>query len=141
MKLGIVITTYQRFDGSTPSLLKRAIESVKNQTHQDYTLIVIGDKYEDNNEFENICKNSDLKDKIVYENLPYAKEREKYPVGSQELWSAGGVNARNHGIEVGLKLGLTYICHLDHDDYWHPQHLEVINYTIEETKDASFINT
>ena len=70
MKLGIVIATYQRFDGSTPALLKRAIESVKNQTHQDYTLIVIGDKYEDNNEFENICKDADLKDKIVYENLP-----------------------------------------------------------------------
>lgn len=141
MKLGIVIATYQRFDGSTPALLKRAIESVKNQTHQDYTLIVIGDKYEDNNEFENICKDADLKDKIVYENLPYAKEREKYPMGSQELWSSGGVNARNYGIELGLKLGLTYICHLDHDDYWHPQHLEIINYTIEETGDASFINT
>jgi virginiamycin A acetyltransferase len=141
MKIGIVIATYQRFDGSTSALLKRAIESVKNQTHQDYTLIVIGDKYEDNNEFESICKDSELKDKIIYKNLPYAKEREKYPIGSQELWSAGGVNARNHGIEVGLELGLTYICHLDHDDYWHPQHLEVINYTIEGTKDASFINT
>jgi acetyltransferase-like isoleucine patch superfamily enzyme len=141
MKLGIVIATYQRFDGSTPTLLKRAIESVKDQTHQDYTLIVIGDKYEDNNEFENICNNAGLKDKIIYENLPYAKEREKYPIGSQELWSSGGVNACNYGIELGLKLGLTYICHLDHDDYWHPQHLEIINYAIEETKDASFINT
>jgi acetyltransferase-like isoleucine patch superfamily enzyme len=141
MKLGIIIATYQRFDGSTPTLLKRAIESVKDQTHQDYTLIVIGDKYEDNNEFENICNSAGLKDKIVYKNLPYAKEREKYPIGSQELWSSGGVNACNYGIELGLKLGLTYICHLDHDDYWHPQHLEIINYAIEETKDASFINT
>ena len=83
MKLGIVIATYQRFDGSTPTLLKRAIESVKDQTHQDYTLIVIGDKYEDNKEFENICNSAGLKDKIIYENLPYAKEREKYPIGSQ----------------------------------------------------------
>jgi virginiamycin A acetyltransferase len=141
MKLGIVIATYQRLDGSTPSLLKRAIESIKHQTHQDYTLIIIGDKYEDNSEFENICNDLDLKDKIVYKNLPYAKEREKYPIGSQELWSAGGVNAVNYGINLGLELGLTYICHLDHDDYWHSQHLEVINYTIEETKDASFINT
>ena len=141
MKLGIVIATYQKLDGSTPSLLKRAIESIKNQTHQDYTLIIVGDKYEDNVEFESICNDKDLEGKINYINLPNAKEREKYPIGSKELWSAGGVNARNCGIDLGLELGLTYICHLDHDDYWHPQHLEVINYTIEKTKDASFINT
>ena len=36
MKLGIVIATYQRLDGSTPVLLKRAIDSVKKQTHQDF---------------------------------------------------------------------------------------------------------
>jgi hypothetical protein len=46
-----------------------------------------------------------------------------------------------YGIDIGLELGLEYICHLDHDDYWHPQHLEIINYTIENTQDASFINT
>jgi len=141
MKLGIIITTYQRLDGSTPSLLKRAINSIKEQTHQDYTLIVIGDKYENNNEFEIICNDKDLKGKIHYINLPYAKEREKYSLGSKELWSAGGVNARNHGINIGLKLGLSYICHLDHDDYWHPQHLELINYTIELIPDVAVINT
>ena len=48
MKLGIIIPTYQKLNGSTPTLLKRAVESVKNQTYQDYTLIIIGDKYEDN---------------------------------------------------------------------------------------------
>lgn len=141
MKLGIVIATYQKLDGSTPSLLKRAIESIKNQTHQDYTLIIIGDKYEDNNEFESICNDVDLGDKIIYKNLPHAKEREKYPIGSKELWSAGGINARNYGVDLGLELGLSYICHLDHDDYWHQQHLEVINFTIEGVKDASFIST
>lgn len=141
MKLGIIIPTYQKLNGSTPTLLKRAVESVKNQTYQDYTLIIIGDKYEDNDEFEVICDSFELGDKIVYKNLPYAKEREKYSLGSKELWSAGGVNAYNYGIDLGLSLGLEYICHLDHDDYWHPQHLEIINYTIEETKDASVINT
>lgn len=141
MKIGIVINTYQRLDGTTPNLLKRAIQSVKDQTHKDYILIVIGDKYEDNQEFESICSSFKLNNKIIYKNLPNAKEREKYTLGSQELWSAGGVNARNYGIDLGINLGLTYICHLDHDDYWHPQHLEIINFAIEETKDASFIHT
>ena len=142
MKLGIIICTYQRANGSTPQVLKRAIESVKNQTHQDYTLIIIGDKYEDNVEFESLCNSyPELKDKIKYKNLPFAKERDKYPAGSKELWSSGGTYAYNHGIDVGLDLGLTFICHLDHDDYWHPQHLELINHAIEVTGDASVINT
>ncbi len=141
MKIGIVIITYQRLDGSTPILLQRAIDSIKKQTHQDYTLIVVGDKYEDDNEFKNICNNTGLGNKIVFENLPYAKERDKYPLGSKELWSSGGVNARNYGIDIGLSLGLEYICHLDHDDYWHPQHLEVINYTIENIPESAVVNT
>tara|TARA_R110001632_G_scaffold229478_1_gene365658 strand:- start:933 stop:1631 length:699 start_codon:yes stop_codon:yes gene_type:complete len=141
MKLGIVIPTYQREDGSTPLLIKRAIESVKNQSHQDFILLIIGDKYEDNIEFEKICLEVGLGEKLLFNNLQNAEEREKYPKGSKELWSSGGVSARNKGIEWGLSLGLEYICPLDHDDYWHPQHLEVINHTIMETGDASFINT
>jgi len=141
MTIGVVITTYQKSDRSTPSLLKRAIESVKLQTYQDYTLIIIGDKYEDNNEFESICNSEDLNSNIIYKNLLNAKEREKYPIGSQELWSSGGVNARNYGICLGLDLGLEYICALDHDDYWHPQHLEIIAHIIKLTVDPAFIYT
>lgn len=141
MKIGIVIATYQKQDGTTPQLLQRAIDSVKSQSHEDYVLIIVGDKYEDNAEFEKICTDTKLGDRIVYENLPQAVEREKYAMGSKELWSAGGVTARNHGVDLGLELGLSYICHLDHDDYWHPQHLELINYAIEQAGDASFINT
>ena len=141
MKLGIIITTYQKPDGTTPAILKRALDSVKDQTYQDYVLVVIGDRYDDDVEFQHICNSIGLNDKIICVNLPHAKEREKYPIGSRELWASGGVNARNEGINICLNEGLEYICHLDHDDYWHPQHLEVINYTIEITKDPVIINT
>jgi glycosyltransferase involved in cell wall biosynthesis len=141
MKLGIVINTYQKLDGSTPSLLARAIDSVKEQTHQDYTLIIIGDKYEDNDEFESICYNSNLGDKLIFKNLPYAKEREKYPIGSNELWCSGGITARNTGIDISLQLGLEYICHLDHDDYWHPNHLSHIANVINQDTNTAFVYT
>jgi glycosyltransferase involved in cell wall biosynthesis len=141
MKIGIIITTYQRQDNNTPIFLKRAVNSIKDQTYQDYLLIIIGDKYEDNDEFELLCKSFNLKEKLKYINLPIAKERDKYPLNSKELWSSGGVNARNHGIDIGLSLGFEYICHLDHDDYWHPQHLELITQTITKTKSPAFINT
>ena len=141
MKLGIVITTYQKPDGSTPSLLTKALDSIKKQTHRDYLVVVVGDRYDDASEFERICNSADLGDRITYKNLPDAKEREKYAPGTKELWSAGGVNARNIGIDICLESGIDYVCHLDHDDFWHPQHLEVINHTIEITEDAMVVNT
>jgi glycosyltransferase involved in cell wall biosynthesis len=141
MRLGILITTYQKSDGSTPGLLRRAVESIKLQTYQDYILIIIGDKYNDNIEFETICRDANLGSKLIYKNLSYAKERDKYPVGSKELWSSGGVNARNIGIDMGLELGLEYICHLDHDDFWYPKHLEIINNVIESVQDSALIHT
>jgi acetyltransferase-like isoleucine patch superfamily enzyme len=78
---------------------------------------------------------------MTYVNLLNAKEREKYAAGTKELWSAGGVNARNRGIDICIESGVEYVCHLDHDDFWHPQHLEVINHAIELTQDAVVVNT
>ena len=103
MKLGIIICTYQRPNGSTFQVLKRAIESVKNQTHQDFHLIIIGDKYDNDSEFEYLCTlYKDLKSKTYYENLPFAKERQKYALGSKELWSSGGTYAYNYAVDIGL---------------------------------------
>jgi glycosyltransferase involved in cell wall biosynthesis len=129
---GIVIPTYQRSDGSSPKYLSRAIDSVMNQTYQNFKVIVIGDKYEDNLEFERVLSNYP-KDKIYYENLKTAKEREKYINNKWLLWSYGGVNATNYGIEKSLSFGHEYICHLDHDDFWFPNHLQLLNECISET--------
>jgi glycosyltransferase involved in cell wall biosynthesis len=139
--IGIVIPTYQRVDGKTPELLSRALKSIKNQTHTDYKVFLIGDAYADNTEFTQLAKTIIDTDKIVFENLPFAKERDKYQIGSEQLWCSGGVNARNYGIELAKSIGFEYICHLDHDDYWHPLHLEMINNVIENINDVSFINT
>lgn len=139
MKIGVVIITYKKPDGSTFELLKRTLNSVKNQTYNDYHVILIGDKYDDNNEFEIISNLIIPKDKIYYENLSYAKERDKYLLGSTELWYCGGANARNYGVDVALKLGLNYICHLDHDDYWGPNHLQLISDTINTHDSPAFI--
>ena len=54
MKFAVTIATYQRKDGKTPELLKRALDSVFNQTHQDFRIFIVGDNYEDTNEFNQI---------------------------------------------------------------------------------------
>jgi glycosyltransferase involved in cell wall biosynthesis len=141
MKLGIIIATYQRSVGNTPYLLSRALESIKNQTHQDYKVFLIGDKYEDHDEFLQLATSIIPLEKIYFENLSIAIERDRYTYMPDKLWYSGGVNAMNYGIKLAIKDGCDYICHLDHDDYWHPQHLEIINHTIEITQDSAFIYT
>lgn len=140
MKLAIVTPTYQRTDNTTPYYLSRLITALKSQTHTDFKFYLIGDKYENNSEFESF---SNLLAGIDYhmENLPVAKERDKYPANTRQLWCCGGVNAYNHGIELALNDGYDWICHLDHDDYWDSDHLSVINTAIETIKNVAVVYT
>ena len=95
INFSIVITTYQRKDGTTPLMLKRALDSIFNQEYQNFKIYVIGDKYENNEEFELIFKNYP-KDKIYYENLPIAYERDRY-TDKWLIWSYAGCYANNYG--------------------------------------------
>ena len=132
MNLAIMITTYQRPDGKSPFYLKRSIDSVFNQTHQDFKLYVMGDKYDDSNELFNIVSNYP-QEKIYCENLPIAYEREKYKDNKRAFWCSCATYTVNYAFDIILKDGFKYICHLDHDDYWQPNHLKVLNDVIEET--------
>lgn len=132
MKLGIVIPTYYRKDSSTIKYLKRAIDSVFNQTHPNFKIFLIGDRYENVEEVYSLLNNYDNR-KISFNNLPIAKERDNY-TNKWAIWSYGGINATNVGIEISLSEGYEYICHLDHDDYWDKTHLELINKCINDTK-------
>lgn len=137
MKLAITIATFYHKDGGIHTLLSRTLNSIKNQTHQDYMVYLIGDDYEKPEEFFELSKIID-KDKIKAINLPVAVERSKYK--GAKLWVCGGVNASNTGINMALKDGLSYVCHLDHDDYWEPNHLKLISDVIDETK-TNFVCT
>jgi glycosyltransferase involved in cell wall biosynthesis len=143
MTLGVTIHTYQRADGQTPQLLSRAIQSVVNQSYQNYKIFIIGDKYDDNQEFEDIINGFiEISDKIVYENLSFAHERDKYlGVNNTALWNCGGANALNHANNVAKAYGITKVCHLDHDDVWLPNHLELIYKAIIEKNNPAFIHT
>ena len=138
MKIAVLTNTYQRGDGSTPSVLKRAIESLKAQTHTDYKLFLIGDHYTDQKEFDSF--KSFLPNKKYYmENLPFSPERERYKNPSKELWAGGGTNAINYAINKALEQGFQYVALLDHDDIWYPNHLELINKAIEITSSPFII--
>jgi glycosyltransferase involved in cell wall biosynthesis len=131
MKLSVAISTYYRKDGLTLKYLTRALNSVFNQTHQDFKIYLIGDRYENEKEIKKIVSEYN-NEKLYFLNLDVAKERDFY-MDKNALWSYGGVNAINVGIDISLSEGNNYICHLDHDDYWENNHLELINNCIIET--------
>lgn len=143
MVLGVTIHTYQRADGQTPNLLSRAIQSVVNQSYQNYKIFIVGDKYEDNKQFEDIINGFvEIADKIVFENLNFAQERDIYlGVNNTALWNCGGANALNHANNLAKANGITKICHLDHDDVWLPNHLELIAKAVLEKKEPAFVYT
>lgn len=100
-KVSVIIPTYNR---AHP--VGRAIESVLNQTYQDFELIVVDDGSTDNT--EEIIKEFQLKDNRII----YLKHDE----------NKGGSAARNTGIKASKG---EYIAFLDSDDEWLPEKLEI----------------
>jgi glycosyltransferase involved in cell wall biosynthesis len=104
MKFSVVIPVF-----NAAGTLKKVLSSVKNQTCQDFEVILVDDGSKDKsvdiiNEF--ISQNSNLTIKLI--STP----------------NNGVSKARN----IGLKnSGGAYIALLDSDDCWHPQKLEIMS--------------
>ena len=96
--ISVVIPTYNR-----PELLKKAIQSVINQTYKNFEIIIVDDSSIKNN--EKIIKNFNKK------NIIYIKNKTR----------KGGGHSRNIGIK---KAKGEYIAFLDDDDEWIPEKLE-----------------
>jgi len=99
--------------------IKRAIESILNQTFERFELIIIDDGSTD----ESPSIVSEINDPRIFY---YLKK------------NGGESSARNLGI---IKAKYDYICFLDADDEWLPNHLETINSIILRYKDCNAIAT
>jgi len=99
--ISVIIPTYNR-----ATLLPRAIESVLNQSYQDFELLVIDDGSTDNT--KEIVASYTQKDTRVQ----YVKQEH----------SGGAARPKNAGIQ---KAKSEYIAVLDSDDEWLPKKLEV----------------
>lgn len=105
MKFTIITPTYNR-----PTELTRAVESVLNQTYQDFQIIIINDSPDYNyQQFENKYLNNQ---KIIYIKNKYNS----------------GVNfSRNIALEKTKDLNSDYVLFLDDDDWLYTDALENIN--------------
>jgi hypothetical protein len=137
IKFGICMASYMRHNGKSPFYLKRSLDRIKNQTATNWHLYLVGDRYENNNEFES-CLAEFPKDKLTYINLPVAMERDNMPK-SEELWRVAGCNAHNHARHMALIDNCDFILHYDDDDVYHLKKIQIFNYTLSLYPDASFL--
>lgn len=99
-KISVIIATYNR-----EKLLQRAIDSVLAQTFKDFELIVV----DDHSDKPPDIKLPDGEDRLVAMRLPHN--------------TGYAVRPRNVGIMIARG---NYICYLDNDNVYLPNHLEVL---------------
>ena len=138
IKFAIVMASYHRSNGKSKTYIERSLKSIKDQEYKNYKLFLIGDKYEDQEEFESY-KTLLPADKIEIINLPTAFEREH--TRGHNLWCVGGATAMNYGLDLAVKQGFTHYVHLDDDDYWNLFHLRNIAMGYQQFPEAHFITT
>jgi glycosyltransferase involved in cell wall biosynthesis len=139
MKIGIIICTYKRKDGKTFEYLTKTLKSVLDQNYKNYKIYLIGDRYEDEAEFQEY-KNFISSVDNYCENLSFANERDVYGKNKLALWSYAGTFATNYAMDLCQKDNIDYVCFLNHDDFWYPEHLEEISNLILSDK-TDFICT
>ncbi|UPZ13611.1 glycosyltransferase family 2 protein [Flavobacterium humidisoli] len=104
----IIIPLYNK-----ENYVENTVQSVLDQTFQDFEIIVVNDGSTDKSE-EKLTQYKDSR--IQY----YSKKNE------------GVSTARNYGIEKAIANFITF---LDADDYWHPMFLETIFHNISKLPD------
>jgi glycosyltransferase involved in cell wall biosynthesis len=111
--VSVIIPTYNR-----AGLLREAIQSVLNQTYQDFEIIVVDDGSTDNTE--------EVMRKVDDDRIIYLKHKQ----------NKGGAAARNTGIKHAKG---EYIAFLDSDDLWCLHKLEKQVEILERHEDISFV--
>ena len=109
----VVVSTYGRGKHIKPS-----IESVLQQGHQDFEVLVVGDGCTDETE---AVVSDYLSPRLAWHNLEKNGGSQSYP--------------NNYGIE---KARGKWIAYLGHDDIWSPHHLAALRTLIERRNDLDF---
>jgi hypothetical protein len=113
---------------------------VRAQTHPDWTVYLVGDRYEDEDEFRSQARLLPP-DRVRAVNLPVALERDDPALREIAFWCCAGTNALNTALALQRRDGLVVTAHLDDDDHWRPDHLAVLASTYRADPEAAFVYT
>jgi len=116
--ISIVMPTYNRV-----SHLQKALDSIFNQTYQNFEILLVGDKCPVLDTF--VRAYDKAKDKrFKYYNLLHN-------------YGPGGAVPRNYALK--MMCSSKWIAYLDDDNEWNPNHLEHLVQTYRENKDVQYI--
>lgn len=137
-RFAVIIASYRRKNGTTPGHIENMIKCLKNQTYENFKVFFIGDKYDDNTEFEAISQrlNENFSAVCLNNNCCIRDHQWAFP---HNKWASGGIFARFKGIEMAIEEGFKYYLHLDDDDVWFPNHVELINECLNENPNAEMV--
>ena len=122
------------------SKITKKIQISQKQKYTNWDIIIIGDKYEPENELLTIINNYKQSDnKIIYINNKNV-ERD-YIKNKINLWNCAGGTSMNLGLKYARENNYKYYCHLDDDDYWTEDHLLLISQNYTKYENCIFINT
>jgi hypothetical protein len=138
LKICVIMPTYFRKNGSTREHLSNALRRLESQTYGNFKLFLIGDHYDNNEEFNELCK-SYTKD-IFYKNNEEHYRCYKF-ANLRNYWTIGGCLALKTGIEKAIEEKFDYYFHLDDDDIWNDNHIEIVVDHIKQFPLAEFILT
>ena len=140
IKFCIIIATFNRPNGKTPEYLTRSLDSVLTQSYTNWDLIIVGDKYEPENELLDIINKYKTPNKnIIYINNTIV-ERDVI-TNNYDLWCCAGANSMNIGLKYARENNYKYYCHLDDDDYWTSEHLQYLYFVYNKYPNCIFANT
>lgn len=117
MRFSVIIPLYNK-----APYVKKALESVINQTFREFELIVVDDGSKDDSLgiAKDVLKGSDIDYQIIHQE------------------NAGVSTARNNGVSASRG---DFVCFLDADDWWTPYFLERMDRLIKEYPDAGIYGT
>ena len=122
MRFSIIIPLYNKAD-----YIRKALESIVNQTFQDYEVIIVNDGSTDNS--------LDVAE-TFFERIDDRWIDDRLTIISQP--NSGVAAARNNGVAASKG---EYVCFLDADDWWEPNYLEEMDRLIKEYPDAGLFAT
>ena len=121
-KVSVILTSYNK-----PDFLKKSIQSVLNQTYEDFSLIVADDN-SPNKEVWNVIS-SFTDDRLVAFNS-YISDQDRYKTARY---------ATQINTAVRMYSSSKYLCYLADDDFYYPEMLErMVNYAEKTGHDAVF---
>jgi hypothetical protein len=136
MKLAVIVATYHRPNGTSPQKLLRMFDCLSQQTYGDFTLYLIGDDYQPQEEFYELAKHYQ-KPIYLYNNPQHYRKHFK----GRNLWRIAGSLARSYGIDRAIEDGFDYYLHLDDDDQWKPFHVQKVVDCLQRFPQVDFIVT